>query len=272
MERFLAEIYFKKTLITIETIAKSFPLVYHYTIIMEPKITLAVPAYNEEKYIGTCLEHAIKNSDGGFFEILVIDNASTDKTAEVAGKFPGVRIVREEKKGLTRARQRAFEEMRGDILAFVDADTQMPNGWCKMVRNEFTKNPKLAALSGPYVYYDIPKFRQFLVKFYWYFLGLPVYFILRYMVVGGNFAIRKSTLEKMGGFDTAIEFYGEDTNVARRAHAFGQVKFSMKFVMYTSGRRLAGQGMLKTSLLYMSNYVSEAIFHKPTTQKYSDIR
>jgi len=239
---------------------------------MEPKITLAIPAYNEENYIGTCLDYAIKNSDGGFFEILVIDNASTDKTAEVAGKFPGVRVVREEKKGLTRARQRAFEEMRGDVLAFVDSDTRMPKGWCATVRSEFSKDPKLAALSGPYIYYDITKFQQFLVRLYWIFLGVPVYFVLHYMVVGGNFAIRKTVLEKMHGFDTTIEFYGEDTNIARRAHEFGKVKFNLKFSMYTSGRRLVGQGLMKTSLLYIANYISEAFFHKPTTKEYTDIR
>jgi len=239
---------------------------------MEPKITLAIPAYNEEKCIGDCLTHAIKSARGGFFEVIVIDNASTDKTAEVASSFPNVRVVREEKKGLTRARQRAFEEARGEILAFVDSDTQMPEGWCDTIRNEFIKDSKLAALSGPYIYHDIPKFQQFLVKLYWYFLGLPVYFILGYMVVGGNFAIRKNVLEKMNGFDTSIEFYGEDTNIARRAHSFGKVKFNIKFVMYTSGRRLSEQGLMKTSLLYMSNYISEAFFHKPTTQQYIDIR
>ncbi len=238
---------------------------------MELKITLAIPAYNEEKYIGECLDSAIKNSDGGFFEVLVIDNASTDKTSEVAGKFSGVRVIREDKKGLTRARQRAFEEAKGDIIAFVDSDTHMPKGWCKMIRKEFSKNPNLAVLSGPYIYYDIPKIQQFFVRLYWYF-ALPIYLILGYMVVGGNFAIRKNVLEKMNGFDTTIEFYGEDTNIARRSHEFGKVKFSLKFPMYTSGRRFGGQGLATTSLLYMANYVSEALFHKPTTQKYTDIR
>ncbi len=239
---------------------------------MDPKITLAIPAYNEEKYIGQCLDYAIKNSDGGFFEILVIDNASTDKTSEVASKYPGVRVIREEKKGLTRARQRAFLEMKGDVLAFVDSDTQMPKGWCAMIKNKFANNPDLAALSGPYIYYDITKLNQFFVRLYWVFLGVPVYLILGYMLVGGNFAIRKSVLDKMKGFDTTIEFYGEDTNIARRAHMFGKVEFNLKFPMYTSGRRLVGQGIMPTSLLYISNYISEAFFHKPTTQEYKDIR
>lgn len=115
------------------------------------KISLIIPAYNEEKYVGACLEHAIKNSGGKFFEIIVIDNASTDRTRETAEKFPGVRVVREEKKGITRARQRGFMEAQGDILAFIDADTHMPSGWCEMVLKEFTDNPHFACLSGPYM-------------------------------------------------------------------------------------------------------------------------
>ncbi|MDB5194466.1 MAG: putative glycosyltransferase, partial [Parcubacteria group bacterium] len=92
------------------------------------KISLIVPAYNEEKSIELCLEHAISNSNGDLYEILVIDNASTDKTALIAASIRGVRVVREEKKGLTRARQRGYIEAKGNILAFIDADTEMPKG------------------------------------------------------------------------------------------------------------------------------------------------
>lgn len=238
----------------------------------EQKISLIICAYNEEKYIGECLDRAIKSSKGKFFEILVIDNASTDHTKEVAEKHPGVRVIREEKKGLTRARQRGFEEARGDILAYIDSDTHMPEGWLATVSDEFARNQKLACLSGPYIYYDIPKFQQFLVKMYWYVLAMPIYWMVGYMTVGGNFAIRKEVLKKMNGFDTTIEFYGEDTNIARRAHKFGKVKFKPGFIMYTSGRRLTGQGVFKTATAYMLNYLSEAFLHKPVTKKYTDIR
>jgi glycosyltransferase involved in cell wall biosynthesis len=237
-----------------------------------PKVSLVICAYNEEKYIGECLDHAIKSSGGKFFEILVIDNASTDHTKELAEKRPDVRVVREENKGLTRARQRGFMEARGDILAYIDSDTHMPKKWLETVISEFKQNPKLTVLSGPYIYYDIPKWQQFLVKLYWYVLAMPIYWIVGYMTVGGNFAIKKETLEKMNGFDTTIEFYGEDTNIARRAHQFGKVKFKPSFVMYTSGRRLTGQGIFSTATAYMLNYISEAFFHKSVTKEYKDIR
>lgn len=238
----------------------------------EPKVSLIIPAYNEEKYIGTCVEYAIKNSGGKFFEIIVVDNNSFDRTKEIAEKIKGVRVVCEKKKGVMWARQRGFTETRGDILAYIDADTRMPHGWYEMLVSEFKKNEQLSCVSGPCMYYDIPGRQQMLVKIYWYFLALPVYLIIGYMTVGGNFAIRRSVLEKMSGFDTSIPFYGDDTNIARRAHSFGKVKFKLRFVIYTSGRRLVAQGLFKTSFLYAVNFLSEAMFHRQVTKEYKDIR
>src|SRR3989344_5716630 len=126
-------------------------------------VSLIIPAYNEEKYIGACLDYVFKNFGGAFFEIIVVDNASRDRTREIAQHFPHVKIAYEERKGLTRARQRGFEEARGDILAYIDADTRMPAGWAETIAKEFERDKNLASLSGPYVYYDIPAWKQFLV-------------------------------------------------------------------------------------------------------------
>jgi glycosyltransferase involved in cell wall biosynthesis len=238
----------------------------------EPKISLVIPAYNEEKYIGDCLDYAIKHAGSKFFEIIVIDNGSTDNTKAEAEKRRGVRVVHEKEKGLTRARQRGLIEANGDIIAYIDADTRMHKDWIHHVIGEFQKDPNLACLSGPYEYFDIPKWRKVCVKIYWYILGLPSYFVTKYMITGGNFAIRKDVLHKMNGFDTSIEFYGEDTNIARRAHKFGKVKFKLAMVMPISGRRINGQGMFTTMFIYVANFVSEAVIHRPVTKKYVDIR
>ncbi len=236
-----------------------------------PKVSLVIPAYNEEKYLGACLDHSIKNSAGDFFEIIVVDNASTDRTSEIAESYPGVRVVWEPRKGLTRARQRGFLEASGDIIAYVDADTKMPAGWYDKVINEFQNDPGLGCLSGPYIYFDLPRWQQLILKLYWY-STLPMYFILGYLVVGGNFAIRKDVLEKMRGFDTSIEFYGEDTNIARRAQKFGKVKFSLAFAINSSGRRLSQQGLPTMAGLYVFNFFSEVLTHRPFTKKYIDVR
>jgi len=238
------------------------------------RISLLICAYNEEKYIEDCLNFATKNSSNLFYEIIVVDNASTDKTATIVSNFKKqqVKLITEKEKGLTKARQRAFLEVQGDLLAFIDADTHMSKGWSKKIIDEYSKNSELACLSGPYVYYDTNKLHKLFVKMYWYLLAMPSYWLIGYMVIGGNFVIKKEVLKKMGGFDKTIEFYGEDTDIARRASKFGKVKFHPSFIMPTSARRFFGESTSKTAVIYVLNFISEIIFHKPFTKKYKDIR
>jgi hypothetical protein len=101
---------------------------------------------------------------------------------------------------------------------------------------------------------------------------MPAYWVTGYMVQGGNFALKKSVLEKIGGFDTSIAFYGEDTNIARRMHAAGKVKFLLSCFSYASARRVEAQGAIKTGLQYVANYASEVVLEKPVTVKYEDFR
>ena len=199
----------------------------------EPTISLIIPAYNEEKYIGQCLDSVIKNSKGKFFEIIVIDNASKDNTNIIASRYSNVKVFYEERKGLTRARQRGYNESKGEILAYIDADTIMPEGWYEKTFNEFSKDEKLACLSGPGYFYDVSKLNQwFLKNIYWRILVMTTYYFVGYMTLGANFAIKKDVVSKMGEFDTSIEFYGEDVNIARRAHQFGKVKFKRDFISF----------------------------------------
>lgn len=235
-------------------------------------VSLIVSAYNEENYIGACLESATQSGTNHFAEILVIDNASTDRTAEVAAAYPGVRVVREDKKGVTRARQRGLQEAKGNLLAFVDADTRIPDGWYEQIIREFKANPGLACLSGPYVYYDFSPWQSFLASFYWNAIAIPTAWVVGYMAIAGNMVLPRIVLEQMGGFDTSIEFYGDDTDTARRAKAFGKVRFTSRFFMYSSSRRFLNQGLFKTVYIYIFAFLSEAILHRPPSNAHEDFR
>ncbi len=236
------------------------------------KISLIICAYNEENYIQGCLENAIKNGSGKFHEIIVVDNNSTDRTKEIVGKIPGVTLVAESQKGPNHARQKGFEVATGDILAFIDADTRMPEGWIDTLIHEFQNDPKIVCLSGPYIYYDLSKWQRFLCFAYWHILAYPTYLLVRYMAIWGNFAIKKEILKKMNGIDTSIGFYGDDTNIARRSSLLGKSKFKLNFVMYSSGRRLKGQGILYTTFLYVLNFLTQVFIKKSVTKSHKDIR
>ena len=234
-------------------------------------ISLVIPAYNEEAYIGACLDAVARNVQPHVLEVIVVDNNSTDRTAEVIAEYPGVVRVFESEKGITKARQCGFAHARGDILAFVDADTLPPEGWVDQIKKSFAEEPGLACLSGPYLYYDLSRFRRMVVSA-WFVAAKPVYHLLGYLLLGGNFAIRRDVLEAMGGFDASIEFYGEDADIARRAKPFGRVLFDRHFVMPTSGRRLQHEGQVKTAAKYLLNFAAIAWRGRPVTQAYSDIR
>jgi len=235
------------------------------------KVSLIIPAYNEEKYIGSCLEYAIKNSNGWFHEIIVIDNNCTDRTKEIAESFPGVHVVQEPKKGLTRARQRGLEEATGDFLAYIDADTRLPRGWTEKAENVLSKHPEIVSLSGPYKYYDGSAYLRATQKLLWPVAKIA-YAIAGFGVLGGNFIARKSALIAMGGFDTSIEFYGEDTDIARRLSKYGKAVFHLDFYIYSSARRLNHKGLMRINIVYALNFIWGALFKKPFSKSYEDIR
>ena len=234
-------------------------------------ISLVIPAYNEHEYIGPCLEYALRNAWWYIDEIIVIDNASTDNTKKIAEKYEGVKVITEHNKWLTFARQRGYKEAKGDIIAYIDADTQMPKGRAKRIKNTFESNNRIWFFSGPYSYYDL-NWYNFGNRLYWRILGYPSYLICGYLWVGWNFAIKKSVLDKINGFDTTILFYGEDTDIARRAAKVSKAKFSLKLLMYTSSRRFRWQGIWYTTYLYLLNFVSQSLLHKSAAKDYEDFR
>ncbi len=237
-----------------------------------PTISIVIPAHNEEKYLPTCLKSCIALKPKNVIEIIVVDNASSDRTAAVAKKFPGVRVVHESKKGTNAARHRGFLEAKGELLAYLDADTRVPKGWFEQINREFKRDKDLVCLSGPYDFYDLPEWQQKWVRFWWLAFAIPSYSVMGYMVVGGNFVARRKALKKASAFDTNIAFYGDDTNIARRLFQVGTVKYSPKFRVFTSARRLQSEGFFKSGATYAANYLSEALLNKPVTKKHRNVR
>ena len=244
------------------------------------KISFVIPAYNEEKSLPACLESVykeIKRNPGISFEVIVADNGSADRTSEVAKKYPGTIVVIETEKGANRARQTGFLKSTGDLLASVDADTVLPEGWVKRALDEFSKRNDLICLSGPFIYYDTSMLTRFLVKIF-YFFGLMISLINKHvlrvcsMIQGGNLVVKRSALEKIGGFNTSIKFYGDDTDLARRLNGLGDVRFTFSLPIYASGRRLLGGGAVRTGLVYAANFLSVSYFKKPVSKTYSDFR
>src|SRR3989338_3827907 len=171
------------------------------------RISFVIPAYNEERRLPVCLAAVERELARAPFdaEVIVVNNASTDRTGEVARGYEWVRVVDEPRKGLVRARHAGLMAATGELIANIDADTMLTEGWLDTVLAEFSKDEHLAALSGPFIYYDLSAFHRALTRIFYiagYLSHLMNHHILRTgaMLQGGNFVVRRTYLEQAGGF------------------------------------------------------------------------
>ena len=152
------------------------------------RISVVIPAYNEEKYIQACLESLMKQTKKPF-EIIVVNNNSTDNTAKIARSFDGVDVINAKVQGITPTRNAGFNAAKGDIIARTDADTLVPEDWIEHIERLFTKNV-VDAVSGPAIYYDSPIQSDAFIKFFFWMskvlFGHPILF-------GPNTAITSDT-------------------------------------------------------------------------------
>jgi glycosyltransferase involved in cell wall biosynthesis len=245
----------------------------------EVLISFVVPAYNEEALIAPCLQAIVAEiaRTGHLAEIIVVNNNSTDRTRDIALSIPGVTVIDEPQRGLVPARRAGCFAAKGRLIANIDADTMVPEGWLDTVLDEFANSRGLVALSGPFVHYDVSRTAQVIVAVFYRF-AFTTYLLVRFvfrvgsMMQGGNFVVRKSALAATNAFNPDFSFFGEDTELARRLSKVGAVKFSFALPAFSSGRRLAGQGLFQVAFQYSVNYLWTVLFKRPFTLTWLDFR
>ncbi|MCV7413676.1 hypothetical protein AWC05_04270 [Mycobacterium florentinum] len=132
----------------------------------QPSVSIVIPAYNEERLIGKCLESCI-NQTSAPDEIIVVNNKSTDDTASIVRRYQAraphldIQLLDQDThQGIAPTRDHGFDQARGDVFGRIDADTVIPPDWVDAVRRCFS-DPDIDAASGPIAIYDLP-FRGFL--------------------------------------------------------------------------------------------------------------
>jgi glycosyltransferase involved in cell wall biosynthesis len=239
------------------------------------KVSIVIPALNEEKYIGKTLE-AVTHIDYSDYEVIVVDNGSTDSTSNIVRTFPSVQLVQIAERGLTKAREAGRRVATGEIIAQLDADSTPPKDWLTKGTSHFV-NPKIVAVSGPYFYEGGPwwfKPVAFTVQVIFYPLANVVVQALGAggVFIGSNVFVRASALETIGGYNTEIAFYGEDSDIAKRVLPLGRIVFSPFLAITSSFRRFEKDGMAKTFYLYIKNFVYVMWNGKPATKEYENHR
>ena len=242
------------------------------------RISVIVCAYNEEEWLPGCL-HSVLAQTRRPDQVVVVNNASTDGTRDVAERTRGVEVVDEWRRGLGQARETGRLHACGDLLVYLDADSRLPLDWLDVVERVFRRRPGLVGVSGAFRFYDWnDPWGRVLVRAYDFTLA-PLTHVLVHHVLGvgavfygGAFCVRRWALDAIQGFDTSIEFHGEDANLGRRLTAIGAVGLWSRHRAFTSARRFRALGTGTVVRLYVRNFWSELVGHRPRDIRHVDVR
>ncbi len=243
------------------------------------KISVAIPAYNEEAYIAHCLDSLARQDFSGELEIVVCLNACCDKTEEIVRRWAQqspwpVKVVHEMQKGVAWARQRAFYEATGVVIASADADTMYPPYWANRLARTFAEDAQLVALYGPVRLRDFDGWGRVFWQVFHPILNDAITHIGRrvgwHNVIGSNFAVRRDGFLAVGGFNTNLRAL-EDNEIVRRLRRVGRVRYDAQLVAYASARRYNRLGFRRTLAFYIRNGI-RAILLNRETEDLEDLR
>ena len=180
-----------------------------------PKISVVICAYNAERTMQACLE-SLRGLRYPNFEVIVVNDGSTDSTLAIAEQFPGIRIISQENKGLSAARNAGIEAANGPIVAFTDSDCVVDPDWLTYLAYAFV-NGGFVAVGGPNL---PPPEESRTAACVAASPGGPTHVLLNDQVAehipGCNMAFRKDVLQATGGFDPVFRSAGDDVDLCWR--------------------------------------------------------
>ena len=231
-----------------------------------PKVSVVVCTYNGSRTIRQCLE-AIGRLQFSNYEVIVVDDGSTDSTAEIAGSFD-VRLISTENRGLSSARNSGLRAATGEIVAYIDDDAQPDPHWLSYLVHTFGTTDH-AGVGGPNLSppEDGPVARCVADA-----PGGPTHVLLTDQLAehipGCNMAFRTTLLREIGGFDRQFRIAGDDVDVCWRLQQKGQTLGFHPAAVVWHHRRNSIRGYLRQQLNYGR---AEAMLEAKWPEKYNAI-
>ncbi|MBM7504551.1 glycosyltransferase family 2 protein [Agromyces aurantiacus] len=211
-----------------------------------PTVSVVIPVRDDEELLRRCLT-ALAAQRRAPDEIVVVDNGSTDGSADVASAA-GARVVAEPEPGIPAASARGFDEARGEVIARLDADCVPPADWIERIRDAFADDPALDALTGPARFIDGPRaLRPLLSTLYVGSYVVAVAPALGHVpLFGSNLAVRREAWaevrERVHRRDALMH---DDMDLSMHLGPCRRFRYDLRLGMGISMRALRGGGRLR---------------------------
>ncbi len=208
-----------------------------------PFISIIIPMYNSEKTIRECLGH-VYNSDYKNFEVIVVDDGSTDNSTKIASKFPCKLIKLKKNKGWSIARNTGAQEAKGEILVFIDSDILIKKRTLNQILASFNEKLNVSLVVG--VISKENKYSNFssqykTLRLHYSYMQMPKHISMTSCQIT---AIKRGVFEKSGCFDK--EYDGvEDTELGQRLTTRGHKIYLNKKIQVMHNQKYSFLGLLK---------------------------
>ena len=234
---------------------------------MKPKISVVIPAYNEEKLIATCVRAVVNQSLAkDQYEVLVIDNNSSDKTAQIAKKEGATVIPYTEKQGFAEAKQFGTSQANADIIAYTDADSVPEHEWLEKLLM-LMANEQYQCIGGTILSTDSKGLSGLSFVLYDYLAAWNQLFGVS-LIWSPNMAVRKAAFDAIGGFNLSIKTSDDWEFILRMQKKFGRKStlYSRHVLVKTSPRRQQSLSlMIPYTYIGIANYLTLFVLRIPKT-------
>lgn len=187
----------------------------------DPLISIIIPVWNSPGLLRRCLD-AIEGQTlpRDRFEIIVVDNGSTDNTADVARSVPGVILLNESRPGSYAARNRGLQHARGVYVAFTDADCLPAPDWLEKALAAAGQHPDAGVLAGRIELFEEGEAEGPAFSDYERLFSFPQAYAARGNCATANWISRRNVFDELGGFDESLKS-GGDRQMALRVRDAG---------------------------------------------------
>lgn len=230
-----------------------------------PSISIVIPTLQEEKYIGNLLSNLLHIDPN--LEVIIIDGGSTDKTVDVARKFTE-KVYVLKTRGIGMARNYGAYRSNGDVIIFMDADTNPQPDFIEKVVSAF-KRERVVGVTCNIMPKDPLPHEQAFFKLYNFILFILSLF--KPHSRGVFLAVRRDAFMRVGGFNEHLPC-GEDHEIIFRLSRIGRIIFLRDLVIYESMRRFRKLGFFKVLKIWVRDYIFLLLFNRTVSRSWEPVR